>query len=282
LPFEITGTGRFLTPDPYMAAAGGPNDPSNPGSWNRYAYVQGDPVNHIDRSGLELSAQDCINNPEACEGQDWGGGVFGGDVGGSPGGGTFTCPSGDYFDAESGSCEQSSNDDEDPAPDCLSSFSAKDVSFVTTNYASAVSLQNSSGVPQDWILGWSANESNWGVSPIATKSGNYFGWHGGGNIPCPNGTNKAVGCFSSYLASGTTALFSIKNWFHYNGKVHVSSASILTSQISNGAGAAQAFQALADAGYDGNPNYGATIAGPNWLGTVDGIEDCLKSLGKLK
>ena len=50
-------------------------------------------------------------------------------------------------------------------------------------------------------------------------------------------------------------------------------------------GAAQAVPrvlALADAGYDGNPNYGATIAGPNWLGTVDGIEDCLKSLGKLK
>jgi hypothetical protein len=38
---------RFTTPDP--SAAG---DPSDPQSWNRYAYVQGDPVNFADSSGL--------------------------------------------------------------------------------------------------------------------------------------------------------------------------------------------------------------------------------------
>ncbi len=41
--------GRFTSPDPYRASGG----PANPGSWNRYAYVQGDPVNYWDPSGLK-------------------------------------------------------------------------------------------------------------------------------------------------------------------------------------------------------------------------------------
>jgi RHS repeat-associated protein len=39
---------RFTTPDPYRASGG----PSDPQSWNRYAYVQNDPVNFNDPSGL--------------------------------------------------------------------------------------------------------------------------------------------------------------------------------------------------------------------------------------
>jgi hypothetical protein len=42
--------GRFLTPDPY----GGSPTLARPSSWNRYAYVEGDPVNNTDRSGLFL------------------------------------------------------------------------------------------------------------------------------------------------------------------------------------------------------------------------------------
>ncbi len=40
--------GRFTTPDPY----GGSATLTNPNSWNRYAYVGGDPVNFNDPSGL--------------------------------------------------------------------------------------------------------------------------------------------------------------------------------------------------------------------------------------
>jgi RHS repeat-associated protein len=40
--------GRFLTSDPYVASGG----PAAPKSWNRYAYVEGDPVNHNDPMGL--------------------------------------------------------------------------------------------------------------------------------------------------------------------------------------------------------------------------------------
>jgi hypothetical protein len=36
-----------MTPDPYKASAGA----SDPGNWNRYAYVGGDPVNRVDRAG---------------------------------------------------------------------------------------------------------------------------------------------------------------------------------------------------------------------------------------
>jgi RHS repeat-associated protein len=40
--------GRFTTPDPYVASGG----VGDPGSWNRYAYVEGDPVNYYDPQGL--------------------------------------------------------------------------------------------------------------------------------------------------------------------------------------------------------------------------------------
>ena len=39
--------GRFLTPDPGGLSTA---DPSDPGSWNMYAYVKGDPVNSTDLS----------------------------------------------------------------------------------------------------------------------------------------------------------------------------------------------------------------------------------------
>ena len=41
--------GRFLTPDPYMGRARA----ARPQSWNRYAYVVGDPVNSTDPLGLD-------------------------------------------------------------------------------------------------------------------------------------------------------------------------------------------------------------------------------------
>ena len=47
--FHNPGTGRFMTADPYMASGG----PADPGSWNRYAYTRGDPVNRVDRTGLD-------------------------------------------------------------------------------------------------------------------------------------------------------------------------------------------------------------------------------------
>jgi RHS repeat-associated protein len=46
--YHQPGMGRFMTPDPY----GGSISIANPSSWNRYAYVGGDPVNRLDPLGL--------------------------------------------------------------------------------------------------------------------------------------------------------------------------------------------------------------------------------------
>jgi RHS repeat-associated protein len=67
--YHSVGDGRFLSPDPYQPSAG----PSDPGSWNRYAYVEGDPINFTDHSGLK---QDHVEDycdvfgsvdPKACD-----------------------------------------------------------------------------------------------------------------------------------------------------------------------------------------------------------------------
>jgi hypothetical protein len=62
-----------MTPDPSGSSGG----PSNPQSWNRYAYVSGDPINFHDPGGLM--------EEEVCGGEDGdpcddggGGGGFGG------------------------------------------------------------------------------------------------------------------------------------------------------------------------------------------------------------
>ena len=46
--YYYSSWGRFTSPDPYQASGG----VGDPGSWNRYAYVGGDPVNRNDPRGL--------------------------------------------------------------------------------------------------------------------------------------------------------------------------------------------------------------------------------------
>ena len=71
--YHNPGTGRFMTPDPYVALSTGAADPTNPGSWNRYAYVQGDPINGTDARGREVcvspDGEPCIDDP--CDDNDF-------------------------------------------------------------------------------------------------------------------------------------------------------------------------------------------------------------------
>ena len=108
--------GRFMTPDPYRATATSPSNPNNPQSWNRYAYVTGDPVNFYDRSGLDgqLASQDpgwCDDNPDD-----------GSCVGGLYGAG-YPCPGGEEFESGPNPCQdevgppQQSNPNP-PIPSC--------------------------------------------------------------------------------------------------------------------------------------------------------------------
>ena len=71
--------GRFLTPDPYQANNGGPGDPKDPQSWNRYTFVENAPVDYGDPSGEAIS--DCVWSG-GC-GFNPTGGNYGGAVGGS-------------------------------------------------------------------------------------------------------------------------------------------------------------------------------------------------------
>jgi RHS repeat-associated protein len=54
--YYAPGLGRFTTPDPYQGSA----QLANPPSWNRYSYVENDPVNGYDPRGLEVYRIDVI------------------------------------------------------------------------------------------------------------------------------------------------------------------------------------------------------------------------------
>ena len=56
--YYTSAFGRFMTPDPYAASGGS----SDPGSWNRYTYTKGDPVNRYDPHGF-ISRGFCLPSP---------------------------------------------------------------------------------------------------------------------------------------------------------------------------------------------------------------------------
>jgi RHS repeat-associated protein len=60
--YQAPGQGRFLSPDRYVASGG----PKDPGSWNRYGYTRGDPVNRRDPNGTCDEGED----EESCGGTD--------------------------------------------------------------------------------------------------------------------------------------------------------------------------------------------------------------------
>ena len=60
--FYASTYGRFNTADPYMASGGA----KEPGSWNRYSYVGGDPVNYNDRSGNNRAFVDQNSSSGGC------------------------------------------------------------------------------------------------------------------------------------------------------------------------------------------------------------------------
>ena len=126
--FYASTYGRFLTPDPTRGRARGVNEPQTPSSWNRYAYVLGDPVNHYDPTGRELPICDPFEIGGCCDPEfdpDCGGGD-GGWYGGAPiyyqppggggGGGAAPPPLTCNFDGFSGSSAPVNMSDIDQAP----------------------------------------------------------------------------------------------------------------------------------------------------------------------
>ena len=106
--YHQPGMGRFMSPDPSGSASS-----NSPGSMNQYAYVQGDPINRTDHSGLDcegyLDDPSCFGgitvNP-SCYGYDPGNFDPGcaRELGAIPF--EFSgCPVGDFFNAFSAATE---------------------------------------------------------------------------------------------------------------------------------------------------------------------------------
>ena len=169
--------------------------------------------------------------------------------------------------------------------DCEKQLSPYEVDFVKQHYDDSVSLGSLANIPDTWVLGWAAEESDYGghskTAAIRRNPNNYFSWHGAGDAKCPPGANHSLGCFSSFYSAGAITLFSTFDNFHYGDlTAHVQTAFILADQFGNGALPAQAFSALEQAGYNSDSNYGNKVS--DHIDVVASIEKCLKSKGELK
>ncbi len=274
--------GRFWSPDPMGAAHA--NDPQ---SWNRYTYGGSDPVNRSDPTGLDTILAPPGPGPSGCAvyAADnstclvvfpppfpfcWGGTevdpVFTcfGDGGGGTGGTQPTQPSRNI-----------------PFPECNPGGTrTQNLEFIAYNYQAAESVQSATGVPADWLLAWSADESNsknpdgswlgWGSAPQVTQDGNYFNEESSGwvlQIPCGAGSYKSAifACFSGFQDSAMSALTSFGDRYlnAFNGAV--------------GNGETAAFQAIADAGFTPNQQYGKNIA--SVTNSIDQLLGCLLANG---
>jgi RHS repeat-associated protein len=117
-------TGRFLTPDPGGLSTA---DPKDPGSWNRYAYVGGDPVNFRDPQGL-FRCLNCDDNDGGALSSGWPSGPVHQQLLGN--------------DPLSGYASEAGGPNPSPAPrpDCDSITAA--VGFAGLNYSEATEVWN--------------------------------------------------------------------------------------------------------------------------------------------
>jgi RHS repeat-associated protein len=179
--------GRFWSPDP-----GGIKTavPSRPSSWNRYAYVEGDPINATDRHGLFMCA-DCpaYGDDDGDDGDDdgdagWGWSGFspvsgGSDQsGGGPSGRKVGPPSGAQFTGFNAAYDDLTN------PDCAQQIAG-------TSGASAATLMTDL---------WNAGVT---VSPAGNNADN--------NNPVnvvvnPNGVNYTYTYQTAYTSNGNIEL----------------------------------------------------------------------------
>ena len=175
-------TGAFWTPDPGGIATA---SPKNPSTWNRYAYVHGDPVNHTDRLGLYVDAEDCGSDPDLCS-QCLPGSSFWGQP-----------PGCDDDDGGGGGGTAGSDDDDSPTP-C--SFSAQDLQSYMLNttaytaqgtsiatgaagrplaaYASTIMFDAvQDNIDPRLLVAIAFVEGKWGGDSSAANTDNSFGLH---------------------------------------------------------------------------------------------------------
>ncbi|HLH43877.1 MAG TPA: RHS repeat-associated core domain-containing protein, partial [Bryobacteraceae bacterium] len=269
------GMGRFLTADPYMANNGGSGEPSDPGSWNRFAYVGGDPVNLTDPDGRFAHCPDGTHsNGSVCLIDD---------PGPPPFNKTLPKPV----------VHPSPPKPQGPGPDpCQASRYANAIGFVHAHEGDAERLANVTGIPVDFIMALAAGETGWTGSDVSSGNNNYF------NDRLPKGTPKrpvdystatggwagAVACSSlghaydpgwacfapgdPFYSSGFAALMTPEKGL--NGGTY---GGVVAQMLSYGATWAEAAEAMAQAGFDREDDgYSKRFQGA--LSVYELIKDC--------
>jgi RHS repeat-associated protein len=170
-----SATGRFWSPDRGRATRG------NPTSWNRYAYVNGDPVNRFDPRGRE----DAAPGDGGCWSDDEGNFICSVDSTATPDGG-----GGGYYgvilngDPTDDPTDDGDPDPPDPTPVPDPQQPTKNPShpcttgqrnFVSAHLADATAAAGLIGTSALDILALSGYESGWGTGPFIAAQGNYTG-----------------------------------------------------------------------------------------------------------
>ena len=267
-----------------MAKAKGSSDPSTPLSWNRYAYVLGDPVNQRDRHGLYLDCDDdgsgCCDDEsdDGCDDQP--------PTGGGGGGGRKKKKSGNPS----------------PYPQCNPNGSPstdQQINFILTNYSAAAAVaseadQDLSGLnAQNFnaatVLGWAAAESGWAPpgqskdSGLASGNLDFFNVKTGplwiDTVGCSPAADTYWACYGSFQSAAESVLFSATQYGSYNSISGVSAGYVLGQQLGGGASIATAFDAMSIAVHFAQvPGYGSGPQGvQSTVNSVSGLLNCLKS-----
>jgi len=199
-----------MTADPASSSG----DPSDPQSWNRYAYTHGDPINLNDPSGLNPDGDEeggggqspCANNPTG--------------IGCLPP--TAPGPEG--------------NRQPTPLPpqcDPSNPVNAKFLDFIDSNRDDAQKLAQQLSVSVQDILAVAAEESAFGDTTISNlaANNNFFGLHNGSS-PFPGQT----GTYYTHPIKGrpvATPTFSDATGFYDSGEVFVNLEKPWLSQAAN-------------------------------------------------
>jgi RHS repeat-associated protein len=256
--------GCFLSPDPYRANNGGPGDPADPQSWNRYAYVEGDPVNSNDSSGLMMCI-DCPNGEgdpatgDPLEFEFFLGFWFGGGAPGNPGGGG----GGGTPWYQKHPCDKA-----DPT-------NAKIMNFIAAHKTDAQALAAQVNVPWELILDVAAVETNYGTRIVGfannVATNNYFGLHVNSATADSQYANQ-TGVYTTGTATTPVyiAEFSAQSGFLDSGTAFLSAESAYITNLNNVTTFAQDIHAH---GYGlGQPTYVSTFQSAN--GNISARENC--------
>jgi len=180
---------RFTNPDPW----GGSAALASPQSWNQYRYANDDPINWTDPTGLDPS----VDGPATFSITTWL------DLGSDPPPGViapewaFELIVGDALEMQ---FRRTLKPEKEPLRTPFNPCNNKQaVSFVRSHLADAQTLASSLGVPVQFVLAVSEDESTFGQSHVFGISHNYFGQHAGAAHATGTATTDDGALVSSYF-----------------------------------------------------------------------------------